>query len=56
VLKVKVLSQGRIDDLYGHVHKLPALVADIGLVAARSHVIIVCQIDIEAELLGYGVE
>jgi hypothetical protein len=56
VLEAKVLSQGRVDDFYGHGHELPALVADIDLVAARSHVVVVCQIDIEAELLGYGVE
>jgi hypothetical protein len=50
VFEAKVISQCHINDLDGHGHELPALVADCGLVAARSDVVVVGQIDIKAQL------
>lgn len=52
----KVLTQRHVDDPDSHCNKLPALVADIRLVTARSDVVIICQIDIEAELFRKGLE
>lgn len=56
VLEAKVVPQRRVEDLDGHGHELPALVANVGLVAARADVVVVCQVDIEAEFLGEGPE
>ena len=56
VAEAKVLAEGEVDNLDGHGHELPAFVADVGLVAAGTDVIVVCQIDIEAQLLGEGLE
>lgn len=51
VVEAKVVSQSHVDNLDGHGHELPALVADGGLVTACSNVVVISQIDIEAELL-----
>lgn len=56
VIVAKVLPQGRLQDFDGHGREFPALAADVGLVAACSDVVIVCQVDIEAQLLGQGHE
>lgn len=56
MLEAKVFTQRSVRDFDGHSHKLPALDADVRLIAARSDVIVVCQIDIEAYLLGNGTE
>ena len=56
VLEPKVVSQGDIDDLDCHSHELPALVANIGLIAAGSDIVIVSQINIEAQLLREWLE
>lgn len=56
VAEAEVVAQGGVEDLDGHGHELPALEADVGLVAARAHVVVVGQIDVEAELLGEGLE
>lgn len=56
VLEAKVVSQRRVDDLDRHGHECPALVADVGLVAAGTNVVVVRQVDIEAQLLGEGLE
>lgn len=56
VLEAEVVPQRRVYDFNGHGHELPALQADVGLVAARADVVVVCQIDIEAELLREGPE
>lgn len=52
VLEAKVLAQRHVHDLDGHGDELPAPAADVGLVAARADVVVVRQIDIEAQLLG----
>jgi hypothetical protein len=56
MFKAKVLAQCIINDLDGHGHELPALVANIGLVAAGTDVVVVCQIDIKAQFLGNGLQ
>lgn len=56
VAEAEVVAQRGVDDLDGHGHELPALEADVGLVAARAHVVVVGQIDVEAELLRERLE
>ena len=56
VLEPKVLPQRRVDHLDRHRREGPALAADVRLVAARADVVVVRQIDIEAELLGDRLE
>lgn len=56
VLEAKVLAQGGVGDLDGHGYELPALEADVGLVAAGTDVVVVGQIDIEAQLFGQGLK
>lgn len=56
VLEAEVVPQRRIDDLDGHGDELPAFYADVSLVAARADTVVVCQVDIEAELLREGLE
>lgn len=56
VPEAEVVAQRGVDDLDGHGHELPAFEADVGLVAARADVVVVGQIDVEAELLGEGLE
>lgn len=56
VFEAEVVPQCPIKDLDRHGHKLPTLDADIGLVAARSDLVVVRQVDIEAQLLGKGLE
>ena len=56
MLETKVVSQGDINDLDCHCNKLPALVADVCLVAAGSYIIVICQVNIETQLFGYGLE
>lgn len=56
MLKAKVLAQCVIDDLDGHGHELPALIADVGFVTAGTDVVVVCQVDIKAQLLGNGLQ
>ena len=52
VLEAKVFAQCRVDHLNGHTSKWPAFGADIGCCAARSDVIVICEIYIEYELLA----
>jgi hypothetical protein len=52
VLEAKVFPQGNIYNFDGHGDERPAFLANVGLVAARSHIIVVCKIDIEAKLFG----
>lgn len=52
----KVLPQSSVHHLDRHRRKAPALAADVGLVAARPDLIVVRQVDIEAELLRDGLE
>lgn len=56
VLEAKVIPQGHIDRLDGHCHELPTFIADVGLVTARPDIIVVCQIDIEAQFFSQGFE
>lgn len=56
VFEAEILPQGRVDDLDRHDHEPPALGADVRLVAARPDLVVVRQIDIEAELLHEGPE
>ena len=42
VLETKVVPQCDVDDLDSHGHELPAIVAYICLVAARSDIVVVC--------------
>ena len=56
VLEPKIIPQGDIDNLDRHSHELPALVANIGLVATSSNIVIISQVDIEAQLLGEWLE
>lgn len=56
VAEAEVLAQGHVDDLDGHGDELPAPVADVGLVAARADVVVVRQVDVEAQLLGQRLE
>lgn len=56
VAKAEILAEGGIDDLDGHGDEGPALAADVGLGAAGADVVVVGQIDIEAQLLGDGAE
>lgn len=51
VVEAKVVSQSHINNFDGHGHELPAFVADSSLVTACSNVVVISQIDIEAELL-----
>lgn len=46
----EILSQRNIHDLDSNRDKLPALLANVGLVATRSHIIVVCKINIEDQL------
>ena len=52
----EIVSESYINDLDSHCNKLPALIADIGLVTTCSDIIIIRQIDIEAKLLGNRLE
>ena len=52
MLEAEVLPERGIRDFDGHDDESPALVADVCLVAARSNLVVVRQIDIENELLG----
>ncbi len=52
----QVVAEGGADDLDGHCHKLPTFVTDVCLVTARSDIVVICQIDIETQLLGKGAE
>lgn len=56
VLKPEVVPQCCVDGLDGHCHELPAFVADVGLVAACADAVVICQVDIEAQLLREGLE
>lgn len=56
VAEAKVVAQGGVDDLDGHDHEAPAAGADVGLVAAGTDLVVVGQVDVEAELLGEGPE
>ena len=56
VLEPKVLPERRVDHLDRHGHEGPALVAYIRFVAARADLIVVCEIDVEDQLLGNGLE
>ena len=51
MLESEILTQGDVHDLDCHRDELPALDTDVGLVTARSDVVIIRQIDIEAEFL-----
>ena len=48
MFEAKVIAQSNINDLDGHGHELPTLIAYIRFVAACSDLVVVCQIDIEA--------
>jgi hypothetical protein len=56
VLETEVITQSHIDDLDGHCDELPALVADVGLVAARTDIVVIRKIYIETQLLGHRSE
>ena len=47
VLETKVFSQSRINNLYSHSDKRPALMANIGFAATGSYLIVIGQIYIE---------
>jgi len=49
MLETKVVPQSYVYHLNCHCDKLPAPVANIGFVAARSNIIVIRQINIEAE-------
>lgn len=52
MLEPKVLAERNIRDLDCHCDKLPALVANVCLIAACSYIVVVCEIDIEAQFFG----
>ena len=56
MLEAEIFAQRRVDHLDGHGDELPAFAADVGFVAARADVVVVGQIDIEAEFFGQGTE
>lgn len=56
MLEAEIVTQCHINDLDGHGNELPAFVADIRLVAARSNVIVIRQIDIETQLFRNRLE
>ena len=56
MLKPEIFTQRHINDFDRHGDELPALDANVGVVAACSDVIVVRQIDIEAQFLGEGLE
>lgn len=56
MLEAEIVTQCLVYHLDGHSDELPTLDADIRLVATRPDVVIICQIDIEAELFGQGSE
>ena len=56
VLEAEVLAQRRVHHLDGHGDEAPALGADVGAGAARAHLVVVRQIDVEDQLLGQGPE
>lgn len=47
MLEAEILAQSGVNHFYGHGHKRPAFVADVGFRAACSDVVVVRQIDIE---------
>lgn len=51
--KPEIFPQGYIYDLDRHGDKRPASMTYVGLVAARSNLIVVCQVDIEHQLFGH---
>ena len=50
VLEPKVLAQRNVHDLNRDCHQLPAARADLRVLAARAHVVVVCHVDIKHEL------
>ena len=52
VPEAQVVPQGGVQDADGDGDELPAAQADISLIAARAHVIVVSQVDVEDQLLG----
>lgn len=56
VLEAEIVTQRLVYHLNSHSDELPALDADICLVAACPNIIVICQIDIEAELFSQGPE
>lgn len=52
VLESEVLAQCLVYDLNSHGHELPTLDTNVCLVAACPNVIVICKIDIEAELFS----
>lgn len=49
VLEAEIVAQRLVENLTGDGHELPAFAADVGLVAARSHLIVVGHVDVEDE-------
>lgn len=52
MLEAKVLAQSDIGHFDGHGHELPALETNVGLVTTCTDIIIICKINIEADLFG----
>ena len=52
VLETEIVAQSLVDHLNSHGDELPTLDANVGLVATCPDIIVVCEIDVETELLG----
>jgi hypothetical protein len=56
MLESKVVPQSHINHFDSHCDELPALITNIGFVAASTNIIVIRQIYIKAQLLGYRFE
>jgi hypothetical protein len=52
MLESEIIPQSYVDNLDSHRNELPTFITDVCLVAASSNVIVVSQINIEAQFLG----
>ena len=56
MLEAEVLPQSSVDDFDSHGDKSPAFVADVSFIATGTDLVVICQIEIEDELLCEGTE
>jgi hypothetical protein len=56
VFEAEIIPQSNIDDFYSHRNELPALITDIRFVTTGSDLVVIRQINIETQFLGYGLE
>ena len=52
MFEAEIISQSYINYLYSHCYELPAFDTNISLVTTCSDIVVICQIDIKAELFG----